>query len=86
MEDDHGVFEGLRGAKLLRRDALEHLPHKLPKNSLQMKRRPSQLEARGKHQEETVDSVGVRNHVSEVENRYQGEGMQQLSVRLRQVL
>ena len=34
MEDDHGVLEGLRGAKLLRRDALEHLPYKLPKKLL----------------------------------------------------
>ena len=36
---------GLRRAKMLKRDALEHLPHKLLKNSLQTKRPPSQLEA-----------------------------------------
>ena len=60
MEDDHGVLERLleecscaspcdlhelRRAMMLKQDALEYLPNKLPKNSLQKRQQPSQLEA-----------------------------------------
>ena len=36
---------------------------------------------RGKHEKETADREGVRNQVPEAVNKYQGQGIQQLTVR-----